>query len=155
MNLTKYLKLVLEKPVTNESEEESLAPSKSIAIPLFIIGNKFDLLDHDYHDSKINLIEKYLQELFDRDPKLKYMFVSEKMNISQFRDLDRFIENCISGNESELYYYDLNKELNSYDTYKKFTKLMGFGEDFKIFLSNLKLRFSRLFRSRKREELIM
>lgn len=157
MNITKYLKLILEKPVTNESEEESLTPSKSIAIPLLIIGNKFDLLDPDHHSNKISLIEKYLQELFGNDPKLKYIFTSQNLDISELKDIDKFVEDCLSGNEHNLFYYDSSRELNPYDTYKKFTKqkLMSFGEDLKIFIANWKLRLNRLFRPRRREELII
>ncbi len=139
--------------MTNESEEEGLASSKSIAIPLFIIGNKFDLLDSDHHDSKITVIEKYLEELFDKDPKMKFIFVSEKTDISQFNEIDRFINNCLSGNEAELFYYDPSRELYPYDTYKKFT--MSIGEDLKIFFTNMKIRFNRFCKSRKREELII
>ena len=91
---------MLYKPSTDSSEEESLGVSKTLAMPIFLIGNKMDKLDRDGQKSKTTIFRKFMEDIFDNDPALRYSFMSKDSGIHEFVQMENFIVDCIANNQS-------------------------------------------------------
>jgi len=121
LHIRKYLEelvleLILQRSlVTGEQFDD-------INIPLLIVGNKQDLLEEETEFNKIGTINDNLNSIFDHNPKIKYLFFSNKWFSSQSKGLDDFVQDCISGNTSNLFMYGPKQELYPHDRFKNYTK---------------------------------
>jgi GTPase SAR1 family protein len=152
-NISSFLSQVVEKQSSQESEEEGLNSSRNIAIPLFIIGLKGDLLDIITRVKREQEIQRYLNQHFGNEPNLKFMLIGKETDVSEMVAIDRFVESCLSGNDREIFIYDRSNDTSQSNFSSK--RLTSFMEFLGGVYDNTIGRVRNLFRKDRREELIM
>jgi len=117
--LTKHLEIIAVKNYSDENEEETILNPKrrNITLPLLIVGNKSDLESNKY--KKKQDVRQYLDQVFGKDQNTNCIFVSNKMDETELREIDNFIEDSIAGNFHNLMLYNTAKQM---DSQKNFTR---------------------------------
>jgi GTPase SAR1 and related small G proteins len=107
-------------------------------IPLLIIGNKFDKISKRSMSSTILKIKHYLAKLFE-DQHIMCTFLSVKEPYSQFKELNKFIEDTILGNVQNHFLFDSQFPLEYTKKIQKYAgeKIGIIKEDVKRFTYNL------------------
>lgn len=111
LRISKHLEMLTVKDPSSEEELDEIHNANSrihITLPLLIIGNKSDMLE-THKGEKVRAIRQYLEQEFNNDPKVEFILTSTKDGISQFPDIDKFVEDCVSGNFSELFLFNTSK----------------------------------------------
>lgn len=151
--ISKHLELLSSSKTEQEDEElyNLNSQRKGQTIPLLFIGNKIDLVERSNKFQKIQSAKQVIEQAFNHDPKIKCVFLSNKHDMSELQDLDKFCEDCISGNSENLYMHSTTKDLNSPQKYKHYTRqtILSITDSVGRFVSHTLLRARWLHRSVK------
>jgi len=121
LRLSQHLEILSIKKAQIEDEEplKSENNCRNISLPLLIVGNKIDLADGN-KSKKMQEARQYLEQTFTKDIRLKCIFLSNKMDLSEYREVDKFVEDSIAGNFDNLYLYNPTKD-SKYYTHQRFS----------------------------------
>lgn len=151
--INKHLEVLsLKKPDQEDEELYNLnSQRKNLTLPLLFIGNKIDLVERSNKFQKIQAAKQHIEQTFNYDPKIKCLFLSNKNNISELDEFDKFCEDCVTGRYDDLYMYNTVKQPSSPQKYRHYTRqtLLSITDAVGRFVSHTLLRARWLHRSVK------
>ena len=149
--ISKHLELLTFQHSNLDDEELYSLNRKKMTLPLLFIGNKIDLVERSDKFQKMQAAKQLIEQTLNRDPKIKCLFLSNQTNVADLQEIDKFCEDCITGNFEDLYLYDTVKEPSSPQKYKHYTrqKILSFTDGVGKFISHTLLRVRWFHRSVK------